>query len=64
MLEMAVAIKAAFTDYAHSVARYWWLVLGGGVLTIMDLAERALGTWWLPPAWAKWTTLVTGLVIA
>jgi hypothetical protein len=51
-------------NYAAAVIHHWWSILGGFVLVILDIAERALGVWWLPPAWAKWTMAILGLCVA
>ena len=40
-------------QYFRSVAKYWWLIVVGLGLTLLDFAERLLGTWWIipRPAW-------------
>ncbi len=51
-------------QYIKAVLRYWWAVLTGLALTLLDGTERIFGTWYLPPRWAKIATAVGGLVVA
>src|SRR6266851_2248841 len=51
-------------EYIKAVGRHWWAIVTGLVLTLLDGAERLLGTWYLPPLWAKIATAVAGLVLA
>ena len=52
------------TGYLFAVLHHWWAIVIGFVLTIIDVGQRAIGTSWLPPTWAKITTAVLGLFIA
>jgi hypothetical protein len=50
--------------YIKVVGKYWWAMVTGLALTLLDGAERVLGTWYLPPLWAKVTAGVAGLAVA
>ncbi len=63
-IRIPVTIKAVLSKYIRAVSKYWWVVLVGWLLGIVDLAERILGTWWLPTAWTKWAAGIVGLVTA
>jgi hypothetical protein len=51
-------------EYIKAVARYWWAIVTGLVLTLLDGVERLFGFWYLPPRWAKLSTGIAGLVLA
>lgn len=36
-------------EYIRTVLKYWWLLIVGLGLTLLDFAERLLGTWWIIP---------------
>jgi len=50
--------------YCRAVFGHWWVITIEGVLVLLDLVERALGTWLLPPLWVKITSGVTVLVVS
>jgi hypothetical protein len=50
--------------YVKAVSGYWWAILTGLVLTVLDGVERLFGTWYRPPLWAKLTTGIAGFVVA
>jgi hypothetical protein len=50
--------------YIYAVANYWWAIITGLALTILDGVERIFGTWYQPPLWKKVTTAVAGLAVA
>jgi hypothetical protein len=50
--------------YIKAVGKYWWAMVTGLTLTLLDGAERVLGTWYTPPLWAKVTAGVAGLAVA
>ena len=56
--------RTTLRQYVKAVLRYWWAVVTGLVLTLVDGAERIFGTWYLPPRWAKIATAVGGLAVA
>ena len=60
---MAAELKT-LRDYTKAVGKYWWAIVPGLVLTLMDGIERLFGAWYLPPLWAKVTTGIAGLVLA
>jgi hypothetical protein len=50
--------------YVRAVAKYWWLIVVGLGLTLLDFGERLLGTWWIIPP-AVWLAVgVTCSVVA
>ena len=60
---METELKAAW-DYARLVLGKWWVITIEIVLVSMDVVERLLGTWLLPPRWVKVTVGILVLVIA
>jgi hypothetical protein len=50
--------------YVKALAKHWWAIVTGLVLTLLDGVERLFGFWYLPPRWAKLTTGIGGLVLA
>lgn len=50
--------------YCRAVFGHWWFITIEGILVIVDLVERALGTWVLPPLWVKLTIGIAVLVVA
>jgi hypothetical protein len=50
--------------YCRAVFGHWWFITIEGILVIMDLVERALGTWVLPPLWVKLTIGIAVLIVA
>ena len=44
--------------YIKAVGKYWWAIVTGLVLTLLDGAERLLGTWYRPPLPASMVGLV------
>jgi len=50
--------------YFRAVFGHWWVITIEGVLVLLDLVERAFGTWLLPPLWVKVTIGVAVLLIA
>ncbi len=51
-------------EYLKAVGRYWWIIVVGLGLTIMDFVERIFATWFQPPSWARIATAITGFTIA
>lgn len=49
---MKSELKAAW-DYARLVLGKWWVITIEVVLVSVDVVERVLGTWLLPPRWVK-----------
>jgi hypothetical protein len=39
--------------YVRAVFGHWWFIIIEVVLVLVDLIERALGTWLLPPRWVR-----------
>jgi len=50
--------------YCREVFWHWWVITIEIVLVIVDLVERAFGTWLLPPLWVKFTIGVAVLFVA
>lgn len=50
--------------YVRAVFGHWWVLTIEGVLVSLDVIERALGTWLLPPLWVKLTIGLAVLFVA
>jgi hypothetical protein len=53
-----------FGKYVLAVLKYWYVVATGLVLTVVDLFERSLRTWWVFPQWAILSSAVVILAAA
>ena len=54
----------AIWNYVRLVLGKWWVITIEIVLVSMDVVERLLGTWLLPPLWVKVTVGIVVLFIA
>lgn len=51
-------------EYLKAVAKYWWAIITGLGLTVVDGVERTFGTWYVFPLWARLLTGIGGIVFA
>jgi hypothetical protein len=51
-------------EYLKAVGRYWWIIVVGLGLTIMDFIERIFATWFQPPSWTRITTAIASFIVA
>jgi hypothetical protein len=51
-------------DYLWAVAKYWYAIVIGIVLTWIDFFERSLGTWWIFRPWVRVVTVALGFAVA
>lgn len=51
-------------DYLFAVAKYWYAIVVGLVLSWVDFAERSLGTWWIFRPWVRLVTVTVAFAAA
>ncbi len=51
-------------QYVRAVLKYWWLIVVGLGLTLLDLVERTFGTWWTFPLPVRVAAAIGGVVVA
>ncbi len=56
-------LKTLWT-YCRAVFGHWWVITIEIILVVLDLVERAFGTWLLPPLWVKVTIGIAVLFVA
>jgi hypothetical protein len=57
-------LRELITRYLFAVAKYWYAIIAGLALTLVDVFERVFGTWWIFPVWVRVTSIMLGLVVA
>jgi hypothetical protein len=56
--------RALIWQYLRAVWKHWYWVVGSGVLTALDIVERANADWYLAPRWLRLTGALICLLIA
>jgi hypothetical protein len=51
-------------QYIRAVLKYWWLIVVGLGLTLLDFIERIFSTWWTFPLSVRVTAAIGGVMVA